>query len=49
MQDFRFNIDKKIKGELGRAGEIHTPNGVIKTPAFTVVGTKATVKSIILF
>ncbi len=30
---------------MARAGEIETKNGVIKTPAFVVVGTKATVKS----
>jgi len=32
---------------LGRAGEISTPHGVIKTPAFIPVGTKATVKSVL--
>ena len=41
-----FSLEKKIKNELGRAGEIRTQNGVIKTPAFTVVGTKATVKAL---
>ncbi len=41
-----FEILKKQKGTLGRAGIIHTPHGDIETPAFVVVGTKGTVKSI---
>jgi queuine tRNA-ribosyltransferase len=32
---------------LARAGEIRTPHGVIKTPAFIPVGTKATVKALL--
>ncbi len=43
---FKFNIVKKLDGTLARAGEIHTPNGVILTPSFVTVGTKATVKSL---
>ena len=37
-----------IKAEDGaaRAGEFHTPHGVIETPVFAPVGTQATVKSI---
>ncbi len=31
---------------LGRAGILETPHGVIRTPAFVAVGTKATVKSL---
>lgn len=31
----------------GRTGVIHTPHGDIKTPAFTPVGTKATVKAVL--
>lgn len=46
MSDFGFKIEKKIPGRLGRAGVITTPHGVIKTPAFVTVGTKATVKSL---
>ncbi|MCA9363118.1 tRNA guanosine(34) transglycosylase Tgt [Candidatus Kaiserbacteria bacterium] len=42
----RFEIIKRQLGTLGRAGLIHTPHGVIETPAFVVVGTKGTVKSI---
>ncbi len=43
---FSFSINKKLKNSLGRAGVIETPHGVIETPAFIVVGTKATVKSV---
>src|SRR3989338_6607462 len=47
MGKFSFSIAKKLgAGTLGRAGVIHTPHGEIKTPAFIVVGTKATVKAI---
>lgn len=42
----KFSIEKKLDGTLARAGEIVTPNGVIKTPAFVTVGTKATVKAL---
>jgi queuine tRNA-ribosyltransferase len=41
-----FEIQKRLSGTLGRAGVIHTPNGDIETPAFVVVGTKGTVKSL---
>ncbi|MEI7709148.1 MAG: tRNA guanosine(34) transglycosylase Tgt [bacterium] len=40
-----FKIEKKLKGYLGRAGVLTTPHGVIHTPAFVPVGTKATIKS----
>ena len=41
-------LDTVIDGRpaLGRAATIHTPHGDIQTPAFTPVGTKATVKSV---
>lgn len=42
----RFETIKEMSGSLGRVGLIHTPHGVIETPAFVVVGTKGTVKSI---
>lgn len=45
-KDFSFKIDKKLNGALGRAGVVHTPHGDIKTPAFIVVGTRATVKAL---
>ncbi len=41
-----FETIKKQIGTLGRAGVIHTPHGDIETPAFVVVGTKGTVKSL---
>lgn len=41
-----FKIQKKLEGRLGRAGILETPHGVIETPAFVAVGTKATVKSL---
>ena len=46
MKDFSFKIESKIDGALGRAGVIHTPHGDVKTPAFVVVGTKATIKAL---
>lgn len=42
---FSFVLNKNIPGSQGRSGEITTPHGVIQTPAFIPVGTKATVKS----
>lgn len=42
----KFEIEKKLKGKLGRAGKLTTPHGIIETPSFTVVSTKATVKSL---
>ncbi len=44
--EFRGTGADKRAG-LGRAGEIVTPHGVIATPAFIPVGTKATVKSVL--
>lgn len=41
-----FEIIKQMPGTLARVGVINTPNGAIETPAFVVVGTKGTVKSI---
>ncbi|MFT7557768.1 MAG: queuine tRNA-ribosyltransferase [Planctomycetota bacterium] len=44
-EHFKFTIEKELEGELGRVGTYHTPHGVIETPAFVAVGTKATVKT----
>jgi len=41
-----FSVLKKRTNSLARAGIIHTPHGDIETPAFVVVGTKGTVKSL---
>jgi tRNA-guanine transglycosylase len=41
-----FETIATSKRNLARAGVIHTPHGPINTPAFVVVGTKASVKSL---
>ena len=41
-----FNIIKQLDGTLARTGLIKTPHGDIKTPAFIVGGTQATVKTL---
>jgi queuine tRNA-ribosyltransferase len=41
-----FDVIKYQPGTRARAGVIHTPHGEIETPAFVVVGTKGTVKSL---
>ncbi|MDD4803868.1 MAG: tRNA guanosine(34) transglycosylase Tgt [Candidatus Pacebacteria bacterium] len=46
MKAINFKIEKKLEGKLGRVGTIETAHGVIETPAFVVVGTKGTVKSL---
>jgi queuine tRNA-ribosyltransferase len=46
MKAITFKIEKKMPRALARAGQIITPHGVINTPAFVTVGTKATVKSL---
>lgn len=43
---FHFTAVHKDKQTAPRIGEIHTPHGVIHTPAFVPVGTQATVKSL---
>ncbi len=46
MTKFQFQILSTDSKTRGRVGEIHTPHGIIHTPAFTPVGTQATVKSL---
>ena len=46
MTPINFHIEKKIKNKLGRAGLLTTPHGVVHTPAFVAVGTKATIKAV---
>ena len=41
-----FTVKTRLKGTLARTGVIKTPHGEIKTPAFIVGGTKATVKAL---
>ena len=47
MSDFAFTPDVTLANGVGRTGTIHTPHGDIQTPAFIVVGTKATVKAVL--
>lgn len=42
-----FDIAARLDSGLGRAGVLRTPHGDIATPAFTPVGTKATVKAVL--
>jgi tRNA-guanine transglycosylase len=46
VKKFSFELIKKDKTTRARAGIIHTPHGDIETPAFSVVGTKASVKGL---
>lgn len=46
MSHFQFSIERELPNALGRAGRLQTPHGVIETPAFVTVGTKATVKAL---
>ncbi len=43
---FGFTVNSRLAGH-GRTGTITTPHGSIETPAFIVVGTKATVKAVL--
>lgn len=42
-----FEIEHRLEDSMARAGVISTPHGQIRTPAFTPVGTKATVKAVL--
>ena len=42
---FGFRPVTSLPGRLGRSGVITTPHGLIRTPAFVAVGTKATVNA----
>lgn len=46
QKSFSFKINKELPGALARSGVISTPHGDIQTPAFIMVGTKATVKAL---
>ena len=41
-----FVVERRLPGAGGRAGRLTLPHGVVETPAFMVVGTQATVKSL---
>lgn len=44
--EFGFDVTSTLPDDWGRTGVIHTPHGDVETPAFVVVGTKATVKAL---
>lgn len=46
MSGFRFKVLAKDTKTKARVGEITTPHGTIKTPAFVPVGTQASIKSL---
>jgi queuine tRNA-ribosyltransferase len=46
-KSFSFKVENRLADRLGRVGQIQTPHGVIQTPAFIPVGTKATLKSVL--
>lgn len=46
MKDYSFTVKTKLPGTLARTGVLHTPHGDIKTPAFIVGATQATVKAL---
>lgn len=43
---FRFEIVYESKVSRARVGRLHTPNGVVDTPAFVAVGTNAALKAV---
>lgn len=47
MNAFGFEPLQELAGGRGRTGIIRTPHGEIATPAFTPVGTKATIKAVL--
>jgi queuine tRNA-ribosyltransferase len=47
MSALSFQIEKRSPGSRARAGVITTAHGVIHTPAFSPVGTKANVKGVL--
>tara|TARA_B100001057_G_scaffold286779_1_gene286889 strand:- start:20 stop:1135 length:1116 start_codon:yes stop_codon:yes gene_type:complete len=46
MSDKEFSFELVAQDDKARLGKIHTPRGVIDTPAFMPVGTQGTVKGI---
>ncbi len=43
---FKFEILSQSKKSAARLGKIHTPHGIVETPAFIFCGTKANVKGV---
>lgn len=46
MEEFRFELLHTCKESGARRGRIYTPHGIIETPTFMPVGTRATVKGV---
>lgn len=46
MNPFEFELIGRDPSSGARRGRLHTPHGVIETPAFMPVGTRATVKAV---
>ncbi len=46
MRAISFKIEYEDTHSNARVGEISTPHGIIKTPAFVTVGTKGTIKAL---
>lgn len=46
MPEFRFELLQTASDGSARLGRLHTPRGVVQTPAFMPVGTQATVKGL---
>src|SRR5262249_37026262 len=44
---FGVTVHAELAGGLGRSGVLNTPHGDIAPPAFTPVGTKATIKGVL--
>ena len=47
MTGFSFDVEVRSPGGAARTATIATPHGLIRTPAFIPVGTKATVKAVL--
>lgn len=43
---FRFEVLHESKVSRARVGRLHTPHGVVETPAFVAVGTNAALKAV---
>ncbi len=46
-EGFSFSVVHRAREGASRVGRMSTPHGVVETPAFVPVGTKATVKSVL--
>ena len=45
-EKFKYEVIKVCKQSGARVGRLTTPHGVVETPVFMPVGTRATVKSL---